>query len=95
LQVTDSRTFNGPIQSADPEEGTQIPLVGPKDSKPYPLPKCGANTLKFRTEIKIAASEDDKQGYVASEVVTGKDGQKHYYGTQLGFSYDWQKCDKD
>ena len=65
-------------------------------SKPalYKLPQCGSGKLKFRIELTIGAEAPGKKGVVDSEHSTDKDGKEQYYGTQLGFSYDWEKCKK-
>lgn len=66
-------------------------MVASKPDLPYREPKCGAAKLKFRTELKIGGTGG--KGVVDSEHSTDKDGKVQYYGTQLGFSYDWEKCE--
>ncbi|TRX96537.1 hypothetical protein FHL15_002809 [Xylaria flabelliformis] len=85
--VTDSYTINGPATSGDYSE---INMPGSK-SKPSKVPQCGAAKLKFRTELKI---EGEGKGVVESMHSTNEDGSIQYYGTQLGFSYDWEKCEE-
>ncbi|KAI0452517.1 hypothetical protein F5B21DRAFT_506216 [Xylaria acuta] len=88
--VTDSYTIRGPAASGKNQE--KIGMVSPKSNPQYKEPQCGASKLKFRTELKIAGT--GKKGVVDSEHSTDKDGKVQYYGTQLGFSYDWEKCKK-
>jgi hypothetical protein len=56
----------------------------------YKEPNCGAAKLRFRTDLTIGGR--GKKGVVDSEHSTDADGKEQYYGTQLGFSYDWEKC---
>ncbi|KAI1814684.1 hypothetical protein GGS20DRAFT_398896 [Poronia punctata] len=86
--VTDTYVLNGPAATSD-GYGAEGYLVGP-EGPPYKESKCGAATLKFRTELTVEGS--GKKGVVASEIVTDDDGEERYYGTQLGFSYDWEEC---
>ncbi|TGJ85029.1 hypothetical protein E0Z10_g3721 [Xylaria hypoxylon] len=86
--ITDSYTIRGPAASGKYQN--QIDMVGPQSNLPYAEPKCGAAKLKFRTELKIGGP--GKKGVVDSEHSTDKDSKVQYYGTQLGFSYDWEKC---
>lgn len=60
-------------------------MTGPAVGMPVNASTCGATTIKFRTELSISGM--GTKGYVQSEVYQGNP-----YGTQLGFSYDWEKC---
>lgn len=33
-----------------------------------------------------------KKGVAASEIIKTTDGSEQYYGTQIGWSYDWENC---
>ena len=52
---------------------------------------CGTALLKFRTELTVTADKAGRKAIVESELVT-RDGVTSYYGTMLGFSYDYEKC---
>ncbi|KAF2972557.1 hypothetical protein GQX73_g903 [Xylaria multiplex] len=86
--ITDSYTIRGPAASGKYQ--SQIDMIGSQPG--YREPKCGAAKLKFRTELQVSGS--GKNGVVDSEHSTDKDGKVQYYGTQLGFSYDWEKCNE-
>jgi hypothetical protein len=81
-------TVNGPANTL--ATGAEIDLVGPK-ARQYKLPACGSGTIKLRSELKVEGK--GKTGLVASEKFVDDKGV-HYYGTQYGFSYDWEKCAK-
>jgi len=81
-------TLNGPTKTD--QYGGNLDLVGPKAPQ-YKLPACGSGTIKIRSELKIEGK--GKKGTVASEIFEDEKGV-HYYGTQYGFSYDWEKCEK-
>ncbi|KAI0096954.1 hypothetical protein GGR51DRAFT_542118 [Nemania sp. FL0031] len=86
--VTDSYTLRGPAASV---HGSQFELVSPQSYPPHPERECGAAKLKFRTELKVSGT--GTKGVVDSE--KHEDGDTlQYYGTQMGFSYDWQRCAK-
>ncbi|KAH8163466.1 hypothetical protein CIB48_g4778 [Xylaria polymorpha] len=89
FDITDTYTLRGPTASGQYQK--QIGMVASKPDLPYREPKCGAAKLKFRTELKIGGTGG--KGVVDSEHSTDKDGKVQYYGTQLGFSYDWEKCE--
>ncbi|KAI0536920.1 hypothetical protein GGR58DRAFT_473545 [Xylaria digitata] len=88
--ITDSYTISGPAASGKYQ--SQIDMIAPQPDQTYREPKCGAAKLKFRTELQVSGS--GKNGVVDSEHSTDKDGKVQYYGTQLGFSYDWEKCNE-
>ncbi|KAI0408264.1 hypothetical protein F4802DRAFT_551190 [Xylaria palmicola] len=91
--VTDSNTIRGPAASG--EITHDVYLAGPTSGSPHEVTECGATKLRFRTELKIEAKgEGRKKGVVDSYHSTDDQGKVQYYGTQMGFSYDWQKCKK-
>lgn len=81
--VTDTFTYNGPLASGQYQKEND--MTGPAVGMPVNASTCGATTIKFRTELSISGM--GTKGYVQSEVYQGNP-----YGTQLGFSYDWEKC---
>lgn len=84
----DTITTVGPYKS-----DYNVNSVVPKNSKPIPVRKCGTATIRFRTELSLVSRKKGGKGSVASSVYTDASGT-HYYGTQQGFSYDWEKCAK-
>ncbi|KAI8954919.1 hypothetical protein F4801DRAFT_413153 [Xylaria longipes] len=85
--ITDSYTLRGPTDSG---EYSELTLTNAKSGL-YEEPKCGATKLKFRVELEIGGTGE--KGVVESGHSTNEDGSTQYYGTQLGFSYDWEKCE--
>lgn len=90
-QATDSVVWKGPLASGKYQQYDTSPVTLPPSLQPFP--KCGSGTFKFRTDLYISGKEG-KKGFVASELVTNAAGKEEYYGTQQGFSYDWQHCSK-
>lgn len=88
-QITDTIVWKGPLASGQYQQED----VSPANKKPelYKFPKCGAATIKFRTDLTIEGKKG-KKGVVDSEHRTDDAGKEQYYGVQQGFSYDWEKC---
>lgn len=57
-----------------------------------PQQKCGSGLFTFRTELWVMG-EMGQTGVVESEYEDSVELGRQYYGTQQGFSYDWEKCD--
>ncbi|KAI0395239.1 hypothetical protein F5Y17DRAFT_208068 [Xylariaceae sp. FL0594] len=88
--ITDTLTLNGPAKT-EAEYGAYLYLTGGKEKEEYKLPACGAATIKIRSELRIEGGKEGSTSTVASEAFKDDKGV-HYYGTQYGFSYDWEKC---
>jgi hypothetical protein len=76
--------LDGPATSGKHQQQFQSNNTG--ITKPIPLPKCGSGEFTFRTEL-FAFGKKGQKGIVASEK-----SDAGYYGSQQGFSYDWEKC---
>lgn len=74
----------GPHQSGQYIQADNSPVSKKPDL--YKLPKCGAGKIKFRTDLYIEGKKG-KKGVAASEQFN-----EQYYGAQVGFSHDWEKC---
>ncbi|KAF2468333.1 uncharacterized protein BDR25DRAFT_232079 [Lindgomyces ingoldianus] len=90
-EVVDEITVNGPYNTSAYGEIVQSPVR--KNSERWALPKCGAGTIKYKTQLKVTAKKQGAKGTVSSEAVEYK-GEKGLYGVQQGVSYDWEKCAK-
>lgn len=69
-------------------------MVGPIKPTLYKPFGCGSGKFKIKTEVSVAAGDVGKKAVLDSEHHADKDGKDNYYGTQFGFSYDWEKCEK-
>ncbi|CAO2651569.1 Nn.00g041390.m01.CDS01 [Neocucurbitaria sp. VM-36] len=87
-EITDEITVAGPHRSGQYAQTDYTPAS--KHFETYKLPKCGAGTIKFRTDLYVEGKQKNK-GVVDSEHSTTADGGERY-GTQVGWSYDWEKC---
>jgi hypothetical protein len=67
-------------------------FVGRSTKKPFPVDKCGSTTFKFRTDLYLTAHKKGAKGTVSGELIKQNDGTVSNYGSQPGFSFDWQKC---
>lgn len=88
-QITDEITIIGPYNSGRYGQADNSPV--PKKPEIYKLPKCGSGSVKFRVDLYVEGKKG-KKGVAASEKITTTDGSEQYYGTQIGWSYDWEKC---
>lgn len=89
LQITDTIVWKGPLASGKYQQEDSSPAT--KKPELYKFPKCGAATIKFRTDLTVEGRKG-KKGIVDSEHSTDATGKEQYYGIQQGFSYDWEKC---
>ncbi|KAF1847455.1 uncharacterized protein K460DRAFT_374514 [Cucurbitaria berberidis CBS 394.84] len=87
--ITDELTIAGPHTSGQYAQSDNSPVS--KNPELYKLPKCGAGKIKFRTDLHIVG-EKGKKGVAESEKTKSADGKEQYYGAQVGWSYDWEKC---
>jgi hypothetical protein len=87
--LTDTIAITGPAQSGQWSQ----PLYSNTLDTPQliPLTNCGSGSFAFTTEL-FAIGKEGKKGIVASEYTTSDEHGAQYYGTQQGFSYDWEKC---
>jgi hypothetical protein len=60
-----------------------------KSDEPFPLTKCGSTTFKSRADLYLTATNEG-----AKRIVRGEGDAQSNYGSQVGWSYDWQKCSK-
>ncbi|KAI1264550.1 hypothetical protein F5Y18DRAFT_73498 [Xylariaceae sp. FL1019] len=89
FDVTDKLALEGPAESGQYAQNND--LVGSDTDSPHKVSKCGSATLKFRTEVTVEGG--GQKGLLGSESAATSDaGVPQYYGTQLGFSYDWETC---
>lgn len=87
-QIVDTIVVDGPRQT----EYTDTDSSPVDKVVQWALPKCGAGTIKYRTELKIEALKEGAEGTAASEGHETDDGGFDYYGAQQGVSYDFEKC---
>ena len=86
LQIVDTITVAGPREAGSyTDNSPESKLVQ------WRLPKCGAGTIKYRTELTLKATKAGAEGSVNSEK-TQWEGKTGFYGVQQGVSYDWEKC---
>ncbi|KAF1834878.1 hypothetical protein BDW02DRAFT_588534 [Decorospora gaudefroyi] len=91
MYIVDTITLTGPLQSPQQHSKEHSSDVS-YPPELIPQPECGSGTFSFHTELWVKGGEG-QTGIVASETVYSKDTVGvQYYGTQQGFSYDWEKC---
>lgn len=91
IQIMDEIEVVGPYSSSKVQVDLNSPVSG--KSELYKMPQCGAGKIKFRIDLSIEGKEG-KKGVVASEKLNESEAiaKDQYYGTQVGWSYDWEKC---
>ncbi|EMD92768.1 hypothetical protein COCC4DRAFT_139912 [Bipolaris maydis ATCC 48331] len=89
-EVADTIDLTGPMQSGPHAQEHYSNISYPPQL--IPQQKCGSGLFTFRTELWVMG-EMGQTGVVESEYEDSVELGRQYYGTQQGFSYDWEKCD--
>lgn len=88
--IVDTMSISGPLKNKyQSDDFLYTQNLSPEQWK---APECGSTQIKFRAELTVTADKPGKKGIATSETVKGSNGGTWNYGTWLGISFDWEKC---
>lgn len=89
-KIVDTMSISGPLKNKyQSDDFLYTQNLSPEQWK---SPECGGTMIKFRVELTVTADKPGKKGIATSETIKGTNGDSWNYGTWLGISFDWEKC---